>query len=151
MSLPNNKWAPFIDWTCSSHHQIHTCPTVNQLFPHLNTGSGKLKISILYSDCGVQFKSLTFREITTSDNMWHLVAYSVDYSQEILGGHYCLYILSTWETSMYILTMKEEQPWYPNMVAWHNGNSILKTVYNAIMMYYHSILSWQFAPAATLP
>ena len=83
--------------------------------------------------------------------MWHLVAFSVNYSQEILGSHYCLYILSTWETSMYILTMKEEQLWYPKMVALHFGNSILKTVYTAIMTHYHSTLSWQFVPAATLP
>ena len=54
---------------------------------------------------------------------------------------------------MYILTMKEEQLWYPKMVAWHFVNSILNTVntYTATMMHYHSILSWQFAPAATLP
>jgi hypothetical protein len=99
--------------TCSSNHQIHICSTVNQMFPHLNIRSDKLKISILYSDCSVQFKSLTFREIATSDSIQHLVAFSVNCSQEIPGGHYCLYILSTWETTMYFLTMKEGQLWYP--------------------------------------
>lgn len=148
---PNNKTAPIIDLTCSSNHHIHICPMFNQLLPHLNIRSGQLKMSILYIDCGVQFKTLTIRETATSDSMWHLVAFYVNYSQEILGGHYCLYIFSTWETSMYILTMKEEQLWYPKMVAWHFANPILKTVCTAILMYYHSILSWQFDPAATLP
>ena len=103
-------------------------------------------VTVVYSS-----KLKCVRKIATSDSMWHLVAFPVNYGQEILESHYCLYILSTWETSMYILTIEEEQLWYPKMAAWHFGNSILKTVYNARMMHYHSILSWQFAPAATLP
>ena len=149
MCLPNNNWAPFIDLTCSSHHHIHICPTLNQLFHTLISDSWKFPSYTVIMVFSSKIKRV--RKIAISDSMWHLVELSVNYSQEILGSHYCLYILSTWETSMYILTMKEEQLWYPKMPAWHFGNSILNTVYTALKMHYHSILSWQFAPAAALP